>query len=190
MATFDKRNTTQNLYTGGTNVGLAVYLSAAEASDTDVYGAGATAGWYIFGTFDGGKISFAVESEKDKDEAGQLTGAVITTSETFVLENVIKETDDKTQTLIDKYLSQGPHKYRYPLPAGKDGTGAALHQVYGIQNGIVDKGWEMDTKPGKRMRAFKLEATAKGDVPAFVRATVKMSDQANWPAALAPFKDA
>lgn len=188
MPTIDKRNVTKYLYTGGTNVGIAVYLPLNEAQD--VYGQAATAGWYIFGTFDGGKISFAVDSEKDKDEAGQFTGAVITSSETFTLENVIKETSDEVRGLIDRHLSLRPHKYRYPLPAGTDDTGAKLYQVYGIENGIADRGWEMDTKPGKRMRAFKLEATAKGDTPAYVAHTVKLNDQTNWPAALAPFKDA
>jgi len=182
MAQIDKRNTVEHLNTGGSRIGLAVYLPAPVA--LDIYGAGSAAGWYVPWTLEGGKISHVVESELDEDEAGELTGAVIVSSEKAMLENVIKETSDEAEDLIDKYLSKGFYKYRYLLPVKTAGQ----VRVYGFQNAIVEPGWEVAVGKGKRTRPIKITATCKDDVPAYVRRTVD-NDQDAWDGDLVPFKD-
>lgn len=189
MPTIDKRNVIEHLHTGGSDVGLQVFLSAAEAQQ--VYGAAAVAGWYTFGTFEGGTIAYRVEAQDDKDEADQLTGKTIEQSAEFVLTNQIKETDDATQDLIDDVLTQRFHKYRYALPFGQSASGEPLHQVYGIERGKVSPGFEMQTGAGqKRLRPFELKASRYQGAPAFVRKTVDLTDEASWPPVLDAFKTA
>ena len=197
MPTVDKRNTVEHLHTGGSDVGLAVKLTAEEAAQ--IYGDSASAGWYVFGTFEGGTIAYEVDSEEDKDEAGQMTGKTIVSSREFMLSNTIKESDDATQDLIDDILVKSFHDYRYALPVGMkevdDGSGGTTtkkaHQVYGVHNGKIAPGFEINTSEGeKRSREIELRSTKQGDTPAFVRKTVNLDDQTTWPEALAPFRDA
>ena len=197
MPTIDKRNTVEHLHTGGSDIGLQVYLSEDEA--IQIYGAGNVAGWYTPFTFEGGTISFAVEVEEDKDEAGQLTGKTIEQSAPeFVLSNTFKETSDAAEDLVDDVLSKGFHKYRYALPAGEAVTDAGppevkgpVHKLYGIERGKVTPGFEISTAEGeKRVRSLELKATKYKTTPAFVRGTVDLENEAAWPAKFDPFKTA
>jgi len=194
MPVVDKRNTIEHLQTGGSDVGLQTFLTEEEA--ILYYGAGSVEGWYTFGTFEGGTISYSPDSEDDIDEAGQLTGKTIERTRNFVLNNVIKETDDVTQDLIDELLTKAFRKYRYALPFGEIQTDAGppvvmspAHQVYGIERGKVTPGFEITLGDGeKRLRPFELKASHYQGTPAFVRATVSLAHEDDWPAKLAPFK--
>ncbi|MEM1250769.1 MAG: hypothetical protein AAGK22_30685 [Acidobacteriota bacterium] len=196
MAEISKKDTVNHLHTGGSDIGLAVKLSEAEAQQ--IYGATAVAGWYVPFTFEGGSVAFEVESEEDKDEAGQLTGKTIETSAEFVLTNTFKETSDQAEDLVDDILSQGFHDYRYALPVGvqpvDDGAGGTVdkeaHKLYGIHNGKIEPGWSIEVADGtKRTRQMTLRSTKQGTTPAFVRGIVDMADQTNWAAKFNDFKD-
>lgn len=186
MSVIDKRSTVEHLNTGGSKTGLQVWLTAEEA-EVFTGDEAAVAAWYTFATFEGGKITHQVEQELDEDEAGELTGAVIVLSDRAMLENVIKETSDAVEDLIDNVLSKSFHKYRYALPVVKTGATPKV-KMYGFKNAIADKGWEINVSKGKRTRAFKLTSTSQDDEPSYVRATVERDTETAWPAALAPFK--
>lgn len=181
MATVDKRNTTENMGVGGTDVGIAVKLSAEEAEK--VWGSGSLAGWYYAFTFEGGEIGRETEGEYDRDEANNLTGRYIKGTDEFVLTNTIKESDDATLLLLDEVLSVTPHDYRYPLPIGTSGK----YQVHGLKAAIVKKGWKFSTAAGtKRTLPFELRC----DTEDYVYATVDdITDQTGWPSTLIDFKD-
>ena len=195
MATIDKRAPSTKMFLHGSDIGMAVLLSAAEA--LDIYGAGSAAGYYVPWTFEGGTIQHITEPEYDEDESAQLTGKIIENADRFVVENVIKETDDRAQDLIDKYLSKSAHKYRYALPAGTvevdDGQGGTEtqpgHQLYGLYNGIVQSGYQISTAKGKRTRPIQIASSRYLGKPSHVRRTVYMGDQATWPAEMDDFKD-
>ncbi|MEM1055186.1 MAG: hypothetical protein AAGI52_06650 [Bacteroidota bacterium] len=195
MPEFDHRNTVEHLYTGGSDIGLQVELDADQAAkyfpDTP------TAGFHTIGTFEGGTIAYRVDGAEDLDEAGQQTGKFIKNSPSFFeLSNTLKETSDNIEDLIDELLTQKLMKYRYALPAGTIVTDAGppevtgpAHKVYGVQNGKVQPGWELATTANtKRVRGFLMRATKKGTVPAFVRKTVDVTNEASWPTELDPFK--
>ena len=188
MPEINKKNTVEHLHTGGSDVGLQVYLTAAEAQQ--IYGVDAVAGWYTPFTFEGGTIAYNVEAEEDKDEAGQLTGKTIETSAEFVLSNTFKETSDEAEDLVDDLLTKSFHKYRYALPAGeRDGT--KVHKLYAIDRGKVTPGFSIPTAEGeKRVRALELKSTKYQGTPAFRRGTVDLADEANWPAKFDAFKTA
>ncbi len=196
MPGIDKRNTIEHLHTGGSDVGLQVYLTADEA--VLYFGTGSVAGWYTFGTFEGGTIAYTIDGEDDKDETGQLTGKTIERSAEFVLTNTIKETSDAVEDLVDNLLTKVFKKYRYALPAGQIQTAAGppavmgpAHKVFGIERGKVTPGFEISTSDGeKRTRGFELKSTKYLNTPAFVRATVSLASEADWPAKLTPFKTA
>ena len=195
MPKIDKRNTVEHLHTGGSDVGLEVELSEAEAQQ--VYGATAAAGWYTPFTFEGGTIAYVVDAEEDKDEAGQLTGKTIERSSEFRLSNTFKETSDAAEDLVDDILSKSFHKYRYALPVGKkdvdDGAGGTenvdAHKLYAVARGKITPGFEIPTADGeKRLRALELVSTAYQGTPAFVRGTVNLANEATWPAKFDDFK--
>ena len=198
MPKVDKRNTKEHLHTGGSDVGLEVYLDVDEAQQ--IYGAEAVAGWYTPFTFQGGTIAYEAPGEDDKDEAGQLTGAFVESSApSFVLSNTFKETSDEAEDLVDDILTKGFHKYRYALPVGKkefdDGAGGtvtkAAHKLYGVERGKVTPGFSIPTSESeRRVRQLELRSTRQGETPAFVRGTVDLSDEDNWPAKFDAFKTA
>lgn len=195
MPEFDNRNTVEHLYTGGSDVGLQVELTLAEA--TQYFPDDAAAGWYTIGTFEGGTIAFRVDGAEDLDEAGQQTGKFIENSASFFeLSNTLKETADNIEDLIDDLLTKKLMKYRYALPAGTIQTDAGppvvmgpAHKLYGIANGKVQPGWELATTANtKRLRGFVMRATKEGATPAFARATVSLGHEADWPSKLDAFK--
>ncbi|MEO1478003.1 MAG: hypothetical protein AAFV01_05435 [Bacteroidota bacterium] len=196
MAEISKKNTIEHLHVGGSDIGLAVKLSEEEA--IQIYGAGSAAGWYIPFTFEGGTIANEVEAEEDKDEAGQLTGKTIVSSDEFVLTNTFKETSDEAEDLVDTILCESFHDYRYALPAGEIVTDAGppevkgpAHKLYGIYNGKIDKGWSIQVADGtKRVRQMTLRSTKQGSTPAYVRGIVNYADQTGWDAKFNDFKDA
>ena len=197
MPAIDKRNTVEHLHTGGSDVGLQVYLDADEA--VQIYGADATAGWYTPFTFEGGTIAYAVDGEEDKDEAGQLTGKFIERSAEFTLSNTFKETSDEAEDLVDEVLAKGFHKYRYALPAGEkefdDGAGGTVqkpvHKLYAVDRGKITPGFELPTSEGqKRVRALELKSSKYQGTPAFRRGTVDLADEDSWPAKFDNFKTA
>lgn len=195
MPEFDKRNTVEHLHTGGSDIGLQVELTLEQA--TEYFPDDAAAGWYTIGTFEGGTIAYRVDAVDDEDEAGQLTGKTIENSSPFFeLSNTLKETSDNVEDLIDELLTKQLMKYRYALPAGEIVTDAGppvvkspAHKLYGVANGKVQPGWELQTGANqKRVRGFVLRATRQGSTPAFVRKTVYLGDEATWPASLDAFK--
>ncbi|MEO0558045.1 MAG: hypothetical protein AAF170_07660 [Bacteroidota bacterium] len=194
MPQFDKRNTIEHLHTGGSDIGLQVDLTEAIAQK--YYGASAVAGWFTIGTFEGGTIEYTPDIEEDKDEAGQLTGKTITRSKDFFLRNQIKETSDAVEDLIDEELSVNFHKYRYALPVGtqlvSDGAGgtvsATAHKLYGVERGKIQPGFSIPTGEGeKRLREIVLQSTEYQGTPAYVRGTVDLAAEANWPDKFDPF---
>ena len=188
MPEFDKRDTVAHLHVGGSDIGVQVLLTAVEADA--IYGGGAAEGWYTIGTLDGGTFAYEVESEKDLDEAGQQTGKVIETSAQWHVANRVKESSDAVLKLLLTTL-QSPHRFRYPLPAGDDGAGNKLHQLWGLYNGLATPGFDFPTAAGeKRLVTLDLTGTKTDTTPAFEFATVDLADEPNWPAALDAFKDA
>lgn len=187
MPVTDTRNTVDHLHTGGSDLGLQVLLSSTEAES--IYGTGSTEGWYTVGTFDGGSFGDDVQSERDKDEAGQFTGKIIINSQEWFISNTIKESDDETLNLL-QLLSASPHRYRYALPAGEkefdvDGTGTMethkAHQVWGLYNGQVDPGLDFPTQDGeKRMTDVEFRGSKTKDNPPYLFKTVWVDDDSTW----------
>jgi len=188
MPEIDKRNTPKHLWAGGSDVGLQVLLSDSEAQA--IYGDSANAGWYTFATLAGGELGYDVENERDKDEAGNFTGKIITTNEEWYREGALKEDSDQVFYLLRDYLTKEPHKYRYALPKGLemfdiDGTGTMeehqAHILYGLYNGQVSPGWSFPTENGeKRQRDFEVRGSATQANPAYVRKTVWLDDDTTW----------
>lgn len=195
MPVVDKRDTVEHLHTGGSDVGLHVFLSDEEA--TAIYGDTAVEGWYCPFTFEGGTVAYAVESEEDRDEADQLTGKTIISSESFRLTNTVKETSDEVLDLLDKCLTKSFHKYRYALPVGvkmvEGGAGgeveADAHQLWGAERAKITPGYELSTTANEK-RTFDIELVSSKyqGTPAFVRVTVDLEAEASWPPELEPFK--
>jgi len=188
MPEIDKRNTPKHLWAGGSDVGLQVLLSDSEAQA--IYGDSANAGWYTFATLAGGELGYDVENERDKDEAGNFTGKIITTAEDWFREGSIKEDSDEVYYLLRDYLTQDSWRWRYALPKGEeefdiDGQGTMethqAHILYGLYNGQVAPGWSMPTAPGeKRERDFELRGSPTAANPGLVRKTVWLGDDSTW----------
>jgi len=188
MPEVDKRNTTKHLWSEGSDVGLQVLLPDTEAQA--IYGGSAVEGWYTFATLGGGELGFDVDNERDKDEAGNFTGKIITTSEEWYREGNLKEDSDEVFYLLRDYLTTTAHRYRYALPKGMemfdvDGSGTMEeHQayiLYGLYNGQVSPGWSFPTEAGqKRERDFEVRGSATDDNPPYVRKTVWLDDDSTW----------
>jgi hypothetical protein len=188
MPEVDKRDTQTHLWAGGSDVGLQVLLPSAEAQA--IYGGSAVEGWYTFGTLDGGELGYDVDNERDRDEAGNFTGKIITTNEDWYRQGDLKEDSDEVFYLLRDYLTAAPHRYRYALPKGMeqfdvDGAGTMethqAHILYGLYNGQVSPGWSMPTEGGeKRQRNFEVRGSKTDANPAYVRKTVWLDDDTTW----------
>jgi len=187
MPVIDKRDTINDLHVGGSDIGVQVLLSDAEAQE--VYGSTANAGWYTFATLDGGSFGNEVDSERDKDEAGHFTGKIVKNSDEWFIENTLKESSDHVLRLLE-LLAGSPHRYRYALPAGRkefdmDGAGTIethdAHQLFGFYNGQVLPGFEFPTQAGeKRMTDVEIRGSKTESTPGFVFKTVYLGDDTTW----------
>ena len=188
MPVIDKRNTVDHMHVGGSDIGVQVLLSDAEAQQ--IYGSSANAGWYTFGTLAGGSFGREVETERDKDEAGQFTGKIITSSDEWFIQNTIKESSDEVIRLLQEVLAKSPHRYRYALPAGEkefdmDGSGTMethqAHQLFGLYNGQTLPGFEFNTEEGEpRTNDIEIRGSKSSSDPGFVFKTVYLGDDTTW----------
>jgi len=177
------------MHVGGSDVGVQVLLTEAEAQQ--IYGSTAVAGWYTFATLDGGTFGRDVDSERDKDEAGQFTGKIILSSDEWFIENTAKETSDAVLRLLGDFLAFEPHRYRYALPLDTprefdmDGAGTLethdAHQLFGLYNGQVLPGFEFSTEEGEpRSTDIEIRGSETNSTPGFVFKTVYLGDDSTW----------
>ena len=189
---FINRNDAAKTFEGGSSK-LAVFLLAAQCDEiweglTAPVGGWAT-GMYSLSILTGGDMGRDVDVEVERDEAGNEIKTVVKRDD-IVIGNAARQTDDYTLRLLD-WLETHYVPGRYPLPAGHDDAGNALHQVWCMPHVRVDKeSWKQNTADGaKRQRSFTLRSVKRNDEgPGFYQ-TVRLDDQDNWPASMAPYKD-
>lgn len=167
---------------GGSDIGVAVYLTDAEA--VAVYGVGAVAGWYLF--------SFTDATDMGEDTSGQLVrseeGIVrkqYAQQPDFTLGTTLLQTDDETLALLD-VLKKSAHKYRYAVP-NDDGT----HQVYGLYAGWVEDPTGRTTSQKGQNRSKQVNIRSSANPSHVVKTVADVTDQTSdgWDA-LTAFKDA
>lgn len=147
--------------------------------------------WVPLGYTEGGSIAHEPDAELDRDEAMQIFGQT-DKKDDFVKQTTVLHTGDTAMKLLD-LLSKKSHRYRYPLPAGDDGGNPAkpVHQLYGMPNGWVERGYQITTKGSeKRVREVTVRGSKIGSLASHVRETVDLTDDANWPVSLNDYKDA
>lgn len=189
MPIVDLRDVVGRGNTGGSDTGLQVYLSDVEAQeykadDTEV------AGWFVPFTLEGGTIGFEVDEERDRDEAGQLTGKILESNAEWVFQNTIKEFSPMDLRLRD-ILARSPHKFRYALPfenpqeVDTDGGTTIeerdVHMLFGLYNGTVNRGWEAPTSDGElRTNGIEIRGSKTDTTPSFIAAMVDVDDETTW----------
>lgn len=190
---FIDRNDAAKTYEGGSSK-LAVFLLETQCDEIwdglTAPAGGWSTGWYSVSILTGGDMGRDVDVEVERDEAGNEFKQLVKRDD-FVVGNAARQTDDYTLRLLD-WLETNYVPGRYPLPAGHDADGNALHQMWCFPHVRVDKeGWKQNTADGsKRQRSFTLRSVKRNDEgPGFYH-TVDLADQTNWPAKMTPYKDA
>lgn len=182
MPQVDLRNADYR-YEDGSSL-LAVGLTEAQAQEA-LADPTATGGWYVISYLEGGSVGREVSVEDDYDESNTFLGSK-TEQDDFTIVNTVKQTDDQTLGLL-KWLETNSVPVRYPLPAGDDGSGNALHQLH--YHPSMRKAIENETMNTARGQQRQLQFTLRGDKAQHVYATVDLSDDTAWPSTLDDAKD-
>lgn len=179
MPRVNKLNNTHT-YVNGADEPLEVLLDEADAQS--VYGAQAVAGWYAPSATSKTTIAEQVEEKIIRTEDGAIWKRVVLRREGMI-KSTLLQTDTATIKLL-RLLDSKPHTYRYPLAV--DGA----TQLYGMVQGHLKPGWQMDATEGsERTIEAEILSSKKGDVRALEVEDVDMTDQLAWPANMNPFKD-
>jgi len=175
-----------DVFIGGSSI-IEVFLSDAEmiAITADP---SQTQGWFRMGFFSGGTYGDEIASEALRDEGGTLIRNTETTND-FVISNTLMQTTANLHLLIDSYLSQAAHKYRYILPTNAVTT-PLRRQILGMNNALADKNnWTAETSQGSvRGRELIVRGTATDEYPKRVIDEVTdWTAEGSWPASLGEF---
>lgn len=185
MAFTDRRETINDPYRQGSSL-LALGLNGTNA--TELIGDSADPAWYSIGELEGGELGPSRDTEEILNEAGEQV-VQVTNRDEFVITNTLQSTDVETLTILEKmenlYLPA-----RYPLPAGTDGSGTEMHQMWYFPHVTVMKeDWRLNTDNSVRTRDFTIKAVKRQGDPTFVRGRVDLDDETNWPTELEDAKD-
>jgi hypothetical protein len=177
MAVVDRRSSIDSPYRQGSSR-LAVGLTSTQVGD--LLENASDAAWYTIGELQGGEIGPDRDIDEVTNEAGEQV-AQVTTREEFIVGNTIQTTDTETMELLtgleDLYVPA-----RYPLPAGTDGSGSDMHQLWYFPHVTVMKeDWRLNTDNAVRTREFTFKAVKREGDPVYAVATVDLTDSTNWP---------
>ena len=105
------RNSKSRVYKDGSS---KIDAGLTEAQALEVFGSGATAGWYRTGFMAGGTIGRDGNSQKVYDEAGEAVAST-STSDDFLIANTTQMTDAQSLKLYE-FLETNEVPVRYILP--------------------------------------------------------------------------
>lgn len=177
----------QNIARGGGNrMAFGLTAEHAKAATGDE---AAVAAWYEQAHLEGGVMRPDREVKKIYNEDNELVDEIVLRNE-YIIEETSLETDDETLDMLEA-LEGFFFPVRKPLPVRKRGPeDERLHQLWLFPKCRVERTNDgLNTDREERKRKFVVRAFEDDNGVLFVRKTVNMADQENWPPELEGAKD-